>query len=179
MTRPPQTLRKAIAMLACVAGLSACDDFGSGVSLPPVRPDPTLEQGVTPQSPESEAMAAYFTRVENNLVSQGLLRSDGGGPDVPFNARQLTENFIRIALYDEYVSSSRGLVARQNAQPPAPLGTTDPAGDRVRVVGAAGPARARPGRYRGLCRAPVAADAAAGAGDGHEPQLLDPDPERG
>lgn len=112
MTRSPLT-RKAIALLAVLAGLAGCEEFGSGATLPPVRTETEPEKGVTPRSPESEAMRTYFARVQNNLVSQGLLRSDGGGPDVPFNSRQLTENFIRIALYDEYVSTAGTLVARQ------------------------------------------------------------------
>jgi len=46
--------------------------------------------------------AGLLPQVQQALLSQGLMRTDGGGDDTPFNARQLTENFIRIALFDEY-----------------------------------------------------------------------------
>lgn len=43
----------------------------------------------------------------------GLLRSDGGGPDTPFNERQLAENFIKIALFDEYTRGAGAPIQRQ------------------------------------------------------------------
>ena len=48
-------------------------------------------------------------------MSQGLLRSDGGGADTPFTDRMLAENFMKIALYDEYAPGSSGTVARTTA----------------------------------------------------------------
>lgn len=47
-------------------------------------------------------LAQYYTRVEAQLVAQGLLRTDGGGPDTRFSRRMLIENFERIAFFDEY-----------------------------------------------------------------------------
>lgn len=59
---------------------------------------------------KSEAARAYFAQVQQALLSQGLLRTDGGGPDTPFGDRMLAENFIRIALFDEYTRSGGSFV---------------------------------------------------------------------
>ena len=66
---------------------------------------------VTPETPKSAAARAYYAQVQQSLLAQGLLRTDGGGPDTPFDDRILAENFIRIALYDEY-SRSGGAFTR-------------------------------------------------------------------
>lgn len=36
------------------------------------------------------------------MLARGLLRTDGGGPDTPYDARLLARNFKAIALFDEY-----------------------------------------------------------------------------
>jgi hypothetical protein len=61
-----------------------------------------------PVSPESAAAHAYYSQVQQALLSQGLLRTDGGGPDTPYTDRMLAETFVRIALYDEYLPGSGG-----------------------------------------------------------------------
>jgi len=53
--------------------------------------------------------------VQDSLLAQGLLRRDGGGSDTPFGRRQLVENFVRIALYEEYATVANTLVARPTA----------------------------------------------------------------
>ena len=70
---------------------------------------------VTRRSPDSLALEAHYTRLEESLVSQGLLRSDGGGPDAPFYKRNLVQNFIRIAMFDEYSTSGDRMVPREKA----------------------------------------------------------------
>lgn len=40
--------------------------------------------------------------MQADLLAQGLLRTDGGGPDTPFSADMLARNFERIAFFDEY-----------------------------------------------------------------------------
>jgi len=65
-----------------------------------VQPPPQ----VTAPSVESEQLAIYYQRLQNDLLTQGLLRGDGGGPDTPFTDSILARNFVRIALFDEYVS---------------------------------------------------------------------------
>ena len=59
---------------------------------------------------KSAAARAYFAQVQQALLSQGLLRADGGGPDTPFTDRMLAENFLKIALFDEYSRSSGSFV---------------------------------------------------------------------
>ncbi len=65
------------------------------------------------QSPESLALASYYARVQTGLLTQGLLRQDGGGPDVPYNERNLVDNFVRIALFEEYTSIGVRIIAKQ------------------------------------------------------------------
>lgn len=59
---------------------------------------------------KSEAARAYFAQVQQALLSQGLLRTDGGGEDTPFDDRMLADNFLRIALFDEYSRQGGGFV---------------------------------------------------------------------
>jgi hypothetical protein len=97
------------------AGLSAASLVVlTACTVPPgaVRPLPQRPITPTPAPPSAESVAlrAYYGRVERDLVSQGLLRQDGGGADTPFTQRMLAENFIRIALYDEYVARGGRLV---------------------------------------------------------------------
>ncbi len=99
-------------LTAGLAGLTAC----APLVPPPEGQAPPTPQETGPQpSPESRVLARYYERVQASLLAQGLLRTDGGGPDVPFDARRLAENFIRIALYDEYANQGGRLVARETA----------------------------------------------------------------
>ncbi|SEM68044.1 Protein of unknown function [Loktanella fryxellensis] len=70
----------------------------------PVTADPPAPVAPPVASAESEALRRYYSRLQNDLQSQGLLRTDGGGADTPFTDTMLARNFIRIALFDEYVS---------------------------------------------------------------------------
>lgn len=76
-------------------------------------PDLTVEPSAT-----SLAVRAHFARIQSHLLAQGLMRTDGGGSDTPYGPRDLTENFVRIALYDEYVSRAGQL---QQMEMPAML----------------------------------------------------------
>jgi hypothetical protein len=64
-----------------------------------------------PPSAASEAARQHYARVQADLLARGLMRTDGGTTDAPFTDRMLADNFVRIALFDEYTRSSRGLVA--------------------------------------------------------------------
>lgn len=91
--------------------LAGCNAFVTPVPVPPKRPAKFSHPA---PSAESRATAAYYARVQQGLLARGLMRTDGGGPDTPFNARQLADNFIHVALYDEYAPEDGGaLVARQ------------------------------------------------------------------
>ncbi|MBF9046844.1 DUF2927 domain-containing protein [Rhodobacterales bacterium LSUCC0031] len=100
-----------ILLLCTVAlGLSACMMQTGPQNLPPA--DRSDGVGFA-QSPESAALARYYTNVEARLVSDGLLRSDGGLVDAPFTAETLATNFERIALFDEYVLSAGRFIQRE------------------------------------------------------------------
>ncbi|MFA8441466.1 DUF2927 domain-containing protein [Yoonia sp.] len=97
-------------MLALAAGLMGCDLLMPPVSPPappPVaEPEPPAGPIVTPPSQASRDLATYYGRLQNDLLVQGLLRGDGGGPDTPFTDTQLARNFVRIALFNEYRDDS-------------------------------------------------------------------------
>ncbi len=83
--------------------LAACAPLGQQEQ---VRPQPKPVGMAKPApvgiSGRSKALSTYFNRVQSDLLSQGLLRTDGGGPDTPFTATDLARNFEMIAFYDEY-----------------------------------------------------------------------------
>ncbi len=101
---------------AGVITLAGCDvppPTPSPVSPSPIaRPEPP-KPVVAPQSEVSRKMSTHLARLQADLLVQGLLRVDGGGPDVPFSKRNLVDNFIRVALFDEYTTSNGHLVARE------------------------------------------------------------------
>ncbi len=91
-----------IRALSLVAALAACDPL---TTTSPSRPD-QRDQAAAPVAPaapsaRSRALASYYAEVERMLLVEDLLRTDGGGPDTPFTARQLADNFTRIALFEE------------------------------------------------------------------------------
>ncbi|WP_211332786.1 DUF2927 domain-containing protein [Litoreibacter meonggei] len=63
-------------------------------------PEPSQKQ-VEP-SARSKELSAYYAQVQRSLISQGLLRTDGGGYDTPFSKRQLVNNFIQIGVFNEF-----------------------------------------------------------------------------
>lgn len=79
-------------------GLSACDAVLNAPS--PASRDTALTDAYEP-SEASLGLMQYYQRVEDNLTSLDLLRVDGGGLDTPFNKRQLVQNFVQIAVYNE------------------------------------------------------------------------------
>ncbi len=100
--------RRAALLLAM--GVAACAPLMPPA--PPSPPPPVTEVPV-PESPEVAALRAYFAQVQDTLLSRGLMRTDDGRRDAPWGARQLADNFIRIALYDEFRSTAGGFVAQE------------------------------------------------------------------
>ncbi|WP_460272206.1 DUF2927 domain-containing protein [Celeribacter sp. ULVN23_4] len=93
--------------------LSAC------APVPAIKPQARPYSSVQPtvatppeRSDVSYTLEKYYARMQNDLLANDLLRSDGGGPDTPFNARQLAKNFDAIALNDEYTSLNGQYVAQ-------------------------------------------------------------------
>ncbi|MGH1457483.1 MAG: DUF2927 domain-containing protein [Paracoccaceae bacterium] len=111
--------RLGAAALACLA-LGACDLFAAKPSdmAPRARPaglvKPRPDPAPKPPSAASRDLAQYYARVQADLVAQGLLRTDGGGPDTPYTSDMLIRNFERIAFYDEYAPEA-GLKASTGA----------------------------------------------------------------
>lgn len=111
--------------VSAILALTACDVIvpDDTTSLyPQTRPTPPKAPVarpaavvVQPQSAGSIALATYYKRLENDLLVQGLLRQDGGGIDVPYNARNLADNFTQIALYDEYNSNTGAFLSQPTA----------------------------------------------------------------
>lgn len=103
------------AALAGAALLAGCDLPGTGAvrtaPAPEARPDLTVAkaEGLSP------VLVSYYARLQADLVSQGLLRTDGGGPDTPYSTRDVVRNFLRIAFYEEYADAGGTLVASENA----------------------------------------------------------------
>ena len=79
---------------------------GNETAMPDAGPRDIPERSET-----SKALSVYYQRLQNDLLAQGLMRGDGGGPDTPFTDVMLSRNFIRIALFDEYVSTGNDLRA--------------------------------------------------------------------
>ncbi|MCG6902926.1 MAG: DUF2927 domain-containing protein [Rhodobacter sp.] len=117
MTR--SRLITAILLVAGACALAACDPVmlrDSPSPTPrPARAAPPTQPEITQPSEASRALSSYFARIQQNFLTRGLLRVDGGGPDTPFTSRQLVDNFIRIALYQEFSSVDGVLIRRENA----------------------------------------------------------------
>lgn len=96
--------------MACLAAsLMGCDmrvpPATTAAPVPSTQPAPTVEPVPEP-SQASKDLAIYYSRLQNDLLAQGLLRGDGGGADTPFSDSQLARNFVRIALFNEYRDDS-------------------------------------------------------------------------
>lgn len=101
----------ALALIGAAA-LAGCDAPPAKVPVS-VAASPAPRPQVAARSPESLEIEAHFKRVQASLLTSGLLRRDGGGPDTPFDAPTLARNFIQIALYQEYSERGGRLVAGQ------------------------------------------------------------------
>ncbi len=86
--------------------LSACAPLAPTSRTVPDTPRTTPDR-VTPRSAASRDLERYYRAIQNDLLAKGLLRTDGGGPDTPFDADTLLRDFERIAFYDEYSRSPR------------------------------------------------------------------------
>ncbi|MFN4193529.1 MAG: DUF2927 domain-containing protein [Tabrizicola sp.] len=98
--------RSLVTGAACLA-LGGCIASAPGNGTAPPLPDPPAQS--LPPTPKSAAAIAYYAQVQQSLLSQGMMRTDAGG-DIPFTDRMLAENFMRIALFDEYRREAGGFV---------------------------------------------------------------------
>ncbi|MBA3910874.1 MAG: hypothetical protein C0524_13620 [Rhodobacter sp.] len=100
-------------LLAGTASLAvaACTQPSAGPSRPSEAAFPAAPVPPTP-TPKSAAAMIYYAQVQQTLLSQGLLRTDSGA-NVPYSDRILAENFMRVALYDEYRRGTGGFVREE------------------------------------------------------------------
>lgn len=100
MTKP-----LAVAALA-VAALSGCLPNAQPTSLVPESRPAVVPAVVKAPSAESAELRNYYRVLQQDLLTRGLLRTDGGGPETPYNADKLAAHFEEIAFYNEYAGRS-------------------------------------------------------------------------
>ncbi len=92
---------------------------GCATPPPPVVAPAVIEPALAPQeTPASAAIRLHYEQVQAGLLSESLLRTELAPEDAPFTDRNLTENFLRIALYEEYAG---GLVTAHSSATPIRL----------------------------------------------------------
>lgn len=101
--RVSRYLKPLLGFVALLA-LANCDETLTSSVVPQPRPvAPAAAPNVyVPPSAASQDLARFYQRVESDLLTRGLLRIDGGGPDTPYDADDLARNFEAIAFYSEY-----------------------------------------------------------------------------
>ncbi|WP_246100781.1 DUF2927 domain-containing protein [Palleronia caenipelagi] len=74
----------------------------------PVSPVPPAPAAHTqkPARPQDSTLGDYYQLVQNRLLRQGLLRTDRGGADTPWDADRLARTFFDLAFYEEYAPNS-------------------------------------------------------------------------
>ncbi len=112
-------LLRRCALAVAFGGLSAC-----AVPIGPVPPAPSERPARVVNAPaqtdrvasaESRRLAERYAQTEDRLRSLGLLRTDGGGADTPFDADTLARNFLRIAMFDEFQPLTGQFVPQETA----------------------------------------------------------------
>lgn len=107
-------LLRGIGMLALASALISCDEIGQTAALSPQARPTIVTPAPVPRSAASQDLARYYATVQRDLLTRGLLRTDGGGPDTEFRPDDLARNFETIAFYDEY---SRGTATPTRGTP--------------------------------------------------------------
>lgn len=75
-------------------------------------PRPVVVEDISPISKE---LVAYYADVEAGLRARDLLRIDGGGPDVPYDAARLEQTFTAVAFAEEFSDQGTSLVRSEEA----------------------------------------------------------------
>ena len=95
------------ALAACVTSAPAPVPAAAPAAVP-VRTAPGTSPKPEGRTTLDPKLVGFYARQEERLLSQGLLRLDGGGPDTPFDADRLARAFVAVALYDEYAQGPGG-----------------------------------------------------------------------
>ncbi len=93
--------------------LANCDETLTSSVVPQPRPEALAPaaNAYVPPSAASQDLARFYQRVERDLLTRGLLRTDGGGPDTPYDADDLARNFGKIAFINEHSGKSAAFVS--------------------------------------------------------------------
>lgn len=84
----------------------------------PTAPSMSSTGPANDATPTSAAIRTHYAQVQAALLSEGLLRTDTAPQDALYSARNLTDNFLRIALFEEYAG---GHVTRRLTETPISL----------------------------------------------------------
>ena len=95
-----------LALAACTSTAPVPAPASAPVAMP--RPLPSVSPRPAKRNALDAKLVEYYAREQEMLVSQGLLRRDGGGPDTRFDAETLADSFVSIALFDEYTQGPGG-----------------------------------------------------------------------
>ena len=117
-----------------VAAALALGGCGVAPRLAPVAAPSALPTPTVPETAASAAVREHYAKVQASLLSAGLLRTQTAPEDAPFNERNLTDNFLKIALYEEYAN---GQITRHGRAAPIKLQRWD---QPIRVALIIGPA---------------------------------------
>ena len=104
---------RGLAIVGVFGLLAGCGQF-PGLFAPATPPAPRPEIVVEGESEASAKLRAYYARVESGHRTRGLLRIDGGGPDVPFDARRLAQTFMEVAFAREFSDRGGALVREES-----------------------------------------------------------------
>ncbi|MFT4013204.1 MAG: DUF2927 domain-containing protein [Paracoccus sp. (in: a-proteobacteria)] len=193
--------------LACIALLAGCDGAPKVDSAPPEevigaaapRPRPSdirqaalrrdraasarearLAAQTAADTPASRQMRAYLQGVEKSLIGRGLMRTDGG-TEIAMTPERLADDFVLVALHDEYTRQNGELIANSI---PAPLRRwVNPVRMRIEFGASVAPAqrsrdRADIAAYAARLQAATGHPVSLGAGDGNFTILILSEDER-
>ncbi|MCC5963879.1 MAG: DUF2927 domain-containing protein [Rhodobacteraceae bacterium] len=106
-------------LLVSALALAACDGlpFAAAPAPEETQPAPRADDPPPPREivePElsQSAVAQHFARLEEQRLSNGLLRRERSPRDLPFSARDVEDAFVRIALFEEYTFVGDRIVER-------------------------------------------------------------------
>lgn len=106
------------AALGAALALAACTAPPPPPAPEPAPPPAPVVTAPEPETPASAALKAHYLRVQTALLSEGLLRTEMAPYDAPFTDRNLMENFLMIAMHEEY---SGGQISMRRSGAPIPL----------------------------------------------------------
>lgn len=109
----PRARIKQVLLATSLVALVGCEEGMKSSPVPEPRPVKIQQE----RSELSQFYVNHFARLQEDFLVQGLLRTDGGGIDVPFGADNLANNFMKIALFAEFSEVNGQIVAQEAASP--------------------------------------------------------------